>query len=311
MADDFWEQVRARVLKDAQVKWKAQNITASSHPVFYSGVERLAAKAGIKPPIVLYAKEIPIGPLWMRKLPNGGAAPGAHLVVFNESMLKSCNATLHEVMPPTLETVFAHEFSHLKDGFTHALSGRLVAIALPLVSMAGLYLYEKAKARTARKKEDTDKTYGARLHGSLNAVADEEIKKGHSTQHKFMDDYELNPNWKEHVMHSARYAMAAAIGLAAGLTFARYHSLAAEYRADKFAVEITKKPEAMKSMFTKTQEEWKNARPKPQTLGEHIKDAYSYVISKSIHAHPTQAKRLSYIDKVAAEARLRGDSMIG
>ena len=49
--------------------------------------------------------------------------------------------------------------------------------------------------------------------------------------------------------------------------------------------------------------------PKPKTLGEAFKVAYSDLIAQTTHAHPSLDQRLSYIDKVVAEQQQRGHTV--
>lgn len=297
-----WNEALREAIKASLKQGRLSGTLASKrkHPEFIESIEALAQKSGLGyTPHILVVDELPVGPVWSRKLPNAGASP-LQSVLVSKSMLESTGSSLNRPMSKKLETVMAHEFSHLKDGALHNLGVRVMPFALPLISMAGLWLYDRAKAKTKHIAHENKKEYGKRLTESIHKEADEQIeetKQGTNTK-----KWHADPNWSEWAINAGRYALVAAVGLATGLLLTRHFSLSAEFRADKFAVEKTGSPEMFKDMLKQLSKIWGEAKanqPKEDKVGGIIMEKYHWLISRTIHAHPSLQERLAHIDKIS------------
>ena len=315
----FWEQFTRQVAEAFTEKHGGTLVDPYKHSDFLVSFANLAKRAGLwtpsgdcsKPynpktegyiPHVIVMDEFPMGPVWTRKLPQGGANP-MRMVLLNDSMMKLTGSSIYGKMSSELETVMAHEFSHLKDGGFHLLGNRLQVFAMPLVAMAGLYLYDRAKEKTEHKQGQSKAEYLNELTGNIHKEADAEIAKAHNPEKP--NEWHIDPDWHECIMNAGRYFLVAAVGLCAGLGIARHVALSAEYRADKMAVELTGNPEIFKKVLSDLHATRREARPeKPiaDTFGKIIKEKYHDLLGETIHAHPTLKQRISYIDGLEQNA---------
>jgi Zn-dependent protease with chaperone function len=223
-------------------------------------------------------------------------------------MLDNTSSSLGGKASAELEAVFAHEFSHLKDGWIKAFSGRAAVVGVPVIGIAAFYLLKRAYEKHDPKHKQSEKELAQALKEKVEHIAAGEIQQAEQVDHR-IDEMQLDPAWKKYVIASAQYAAVAAIGLAGGLAVARYSSLASEFRADKFAVEITQKPETFKKMLTNLHEArgvklGQKDHAFKQSLGyangflEKAEETLNWILKKTIHAHPTLEQRLSHVDKL-------------
>lgn len=307
---DFWDNFTRQV----HINWAKQEgitlLTAEQHSEFLTSVAKMAEKSGLLDvksnsikgylPHIMIMDEIPIGAAWARKMPNA-AANHMRGIIISKSMLDLTNSSIHRAITPELEAVMAHEFSHLKDGSMHMLMIHRGTFALPLVAMAGLYLYDRAKEKTKREYGQSKDEYLSELSKNIHKSADEEIEKGKNIQNQ--QEWHFDSYWKAGIINAGRYGIVAAVGLVGGLLAARHASLAAEFRADKNAVELTGNPEIFKkvlSELTNVKRKYlPDVRPKADNFGEIIKEKYHWLMARTLHAHPTLDERLSHIDRVA------------
>lgn len=304
--ENLWEEITRQVadtiVKDSKLKG-AVLIGKKKHPELFQHIAELAAKADLSYiPRVIVVDKLPGGPIWAQKLPNAGASP-LRVVLVSEAMMKCTGADLSRRLSPGLEAVMAHEFSHLKDGALHSLHGHFTPFLLPLVAMAGLYLYDRANEKTKPQAGQSKEEYGKALADSVHKVADAEIEKCKCKEREAAKHWHYDPAWQAQIIDAGRYALVAAVTLGAGLLWARQHSLAAEFRADGFAAQHCS-PEAMKKVLNDLEGVFKEARknkPPIDSIGAWVKDKLHWVLNKTVHAHPSLKERVSYIDQVAAE----------
>jgi len=202
-------------------------------------IAELSEKAGLKyvPNVVIQHIGIGSGVVLT---PNAGAFTEAKAIVINPQMMELTGANIHSRLPENLESFLAHEFGHMKDGFLHYWSLHAAGLYIaPAVAMAGLYLYDKAHKKTLDEGNSQNKeAYANRVETHLHNIADEEIKK--IQNEKKTEGWQIDPEWKKGVINAGRYSMAAALGLALGVTGTRYGRTLAEYRADKMVARIAK-----------------------------------------------------------------------
>ena len=297
-----WNDLLALKIKEhvASNKMQGTLISKNTHPRLVSGIESLAEKCGLDfVPHLFVSDTLDIGPIWARKLPNAGITE-SRFIIANKSLVDMAQGNLHGELTSELETILAHEFSHLKDGRVHASATRFATYALPLVAMAGLWIYDKAKAKTQHKADENKQDYGKRLTENIHKTADEEVDKSNTPDkpHKWHAD----PTWSERILNAGRYAVVAAVGLAIGLTISRKMSLSAEFRADRMAVLKTEKPEVFKKILTQITEKTQGAVAERlqngDPISESIYDKLQMILGSTIHAHPTLSERIAAIDKI-------------
>lgn len=252
---------------------------------------------------------LPIGPAYSWHLPNAVAYPDRHAIVISESMMKLTNSSLHGRMSPELETVVAHEFGHLKDGFVHLYGTRLQVFAMPLVAMAGLYLYDKAHAKTEHKHGQSKAEYLNNLTENLHKAADAEIAETKIDKKEY--SWKTDPRWQEWLINAGRYSIAAAIGVAGGLAATHYGVKNLEYGADKMAVQLTGNPEIYKKVLSDMHAIFDEAGrgavkkyKKPDTFGKIIKEKYHNILSEAMNAHPSLKERLDAINNFTKRLEL-------
>lgn len=314
MAADIWAETRKQV-RDA-LAHKTENpvhVTSTSHPEFHRSFSRLAEKyhLGYVPEILVTDRITLPMPVWMQKIPNGAGYP-AGVVIINQGMMDMTGSHLSRAMSPSLETVMAHEFSHLKDGLLHGMVGVYLPVVLPLIAMIGLRMYDKAHARSKKHPNQSKEEYTEQLTQNINDVANEEKEKNISF-HVHSDKWQIHPAWKAHMIEGARYMLVAAVGLATGLLASRHMALGAEFRADRRAVEMTGNPEIFKQVLSDLDKAWaeghKNNPPEMGSVGKIIKRKFQWLLHETVYAHPTDKQRFDHIDKVAeriARERARG-----
>ena len=157
--------------------------------------------------------------------------------------------------------------------------------------------------------------YLNKLTENLHKAADEDIAK---TNAEKKDGWHLDPKWQEGIMNAGRYSMAAAIGLAAGLGTVRFGMLAAEHRADRMAVQITGKPEALKNTLSAMGEDLKKLLGRQKQEIAHLKKhGYTPTLKKRIMdiyqehiliPHPSDAERIKVIDSFAERLSMQQNS---
>jgi Zn-dependent protease with chaperone function len=302
----FWEEIEQelealeRGLRESGLKGKL--LRHSEHSQFMGSVAKLAEEAGLKHcPHVMVMDEMSHEPLWARKLPNAFAIP-ERTVIISKGMMDMTGSSTSMRMSPGLETVMAHEMSHLK----HSIVGFHIApFTLPLIAMAGLDLYDRARARTERKLEQDRQELYRQLVGNINGVADADLEKFRKAEKTPSDKWGPDPVWQQYVTHLARYALVGMAGMAMGLSFAQHASLHAEFRADKFAVQLTGKPEMLKKALVDIDKALMKARKNKPVTNDPVlvrfMDGWKDFIESHIHAHPSTEERISYIDQVMRE----------
>ena len=238
---------------------------------------------------------------------NAAAFLNAKGIVINPKMLELTRASVHSRLTPELETVISHELSHLKDGVAHVITRQyILPVAAPIIGIIGLYLFDKANNKTPFQAEKSKDEHFKGLEQNLHKVADEEIEK--IKNEKLEDGWYISPEWKARIVDSARYAMAAAIGLAGGAAFTRSGMLAAEYRADKMAVNLTGNPDIYKNMMVAMDRQFAELMKCGEANIKHLKKhGFEMTVSKKIKEffaheifgpHPSFKERHSFIDRV-------------
>lgn len=327
-SNSFYESLRKQIVKAFDYSGNdLRIITPESHPAFHAHLAELSDKAGLSyVPTFIATRHNPMpGPAWVKATPFGGAVPPAILV--NDTLLGLCeissdaqqlrafkanpssllriaNESLKKRMNPALETVVAHELSHVRDGYLGGTIGsRLPVLAMPLAALAGYRLYLRAHDKA--KKDDA-----ASLAQHVKDGVEEEVAQAHAGAKEHANTPHPDPKWTEGLIRMGGDVAAVAAGLGTGLITTRHLSLASEYRADRMAVELTGKPNEFKDVLSNmTACTYEIARlhhkqqPKklPKTLMDHVKREIWMTLEETVHAHPSLKERFSHIDKVALE----------
>ena len=250
-------------------------------------------------PHFVVTDEIPFGPQWVRKLPNGSAY-SLHAVVINKSMMEMTDANLGKSITPKLETIVAHEFSHLKHDFGMAdkLAMNLPWL-LPLVAVESLYLYNHARKKTPHSPTQSDGDYARKLTASINAVSSEDIRKTDIPAPA--DTWHKDPRRERKIKETARYISVGALTALAGLFISREASLAREFRADKFAVELTGNKEIYKKMLVDMEDIWEKAFQENKfgaSFTKRFLESLKHIVENFTQAHPSTEQRIKFIDRL-------------
>jgi Zn-dependent protease with chaperone function len=171
------------------------------------------------------------------------------------------------------KAVLAHEIGHV--GTSSGSLARLSVFASPVIAI-GAYELIRRYWQNNVSKEDAAKN-----------INDAERPAG---DHPWMSDK---------VFTVAKYVAIGAIGLAAGGFAARHISRAAEFAADKRAIEFTKDPEALVSGLTKLHAAANHAMEgaSHQTRGvtQWLKHTWQKFANATYKAHPDLAERIQHI----------------
>jgi hypothetical protein len=334
---EFWEQFFP-ILEKTRKNFAQFALSHEQYPEFMGHIDELAKKAGLKyvPHVVIQHIGIGSGVV---VTPNAFTYPHAKGIVINPQMMELTNANIHSRLPDKLESFLAHELGHMKDGFLHYWSLHAAGLCVaPVVAMAGLYLYDKAHKKTLDEGNSQNKeAYANRVETHLHNIADEEIKK--IQNEKKTEGWQIDPEWKKGVINAGRYSMAAALGLALGVTGTRYGGTLAEYRADRMVAKISKvEPfkEVLSTIRTDVEKIWAyNAMIVKENGGEfecfkrnmqyrikqrgffsavtdYIREKYAYFTT---FVHPDDKTRFAALDnfakKIEAERATTAQAAIG
>lgn len=286
---------------------KGTLVTPHQHPEFFASLDGLAKRAGLGYSPIMVLSDAPLVQYsWLEQVPNAAALPGRRLLLVNKQLMQLTGASLHAPVSPKLETLLAHELSHLKHDLPGVIGTRLSIMAFPLVAVMGLHLYDRARHTTPRAPEETESNYKKRLADGIDNAAGEEKKALLSAESLTFDQqqWRVEKNWWEKIVNAGRYAAAAAVGVGAALWLARRTSLAREFHADKFAAEVTGNPEILKSVLVDIHKEAEKliaAHPAPDSIGKSFNEYYHDILVKTVDAHPSLRERLAFIDKVAQQ----------
>lgn len=305
---------------------------ANAHGLVES-IETLSAKAELATPPRLYLT--PSFPSFYGG-PNagGGGLPSGlgGFVVLNEPLLKAFNYTPGHLPPPDpLKAVIAHELSHVKDGFAHTLNTRfLPLLGMPALAVGGLYLYDKTLSRMHQAgKHAYDKdTMSLALDSASSEMLDELGVPGNAAKPQqdangaavSGDEYEFSADEpiKRSFVERARYLVAAAAGLGAGLMIARHYSLAGEFRADRMTVKLMDgKADPMIEGLAiidresrKPFEEYMKKQGPKSEMQKASEKLWKTIESEFIQAHPGLRSRIHAMREYAASLSQQGGHLL-
>lgn len=174
------------------------------------------------------------------------------------------------------KAVIAHEVAGHVGHHKNLLNwGKFSVFASPLIAVAAYELIRR------------NMSGGASREDAAKAISDSVLPGG--------DDSSMN----DHMYNVAKYVAIGALGLAAGGFLARYMSRAAEFAADRRAVEFTKDPEALVSALTKLQKSANKAIESASAESQGVAGWLEGIVSKfrnaTYHAHPDVVERAAYV----------------
>lgn len=202
--------------------------------------------------------------------PIVGINPKTAEMLMSRGALQSLQTDLRE-LTPEFRAVLAHEIAGHVGHDKHLITrGKLSIIAAPAVAVGAYELLRRYN------------------QGSPEERAMEIAQSDKSESH-----------WQENVLAAAKYVAIGAIGLAAGGFIARHMSRAAEFAADRRAVEFTKDPEALIAALRKIEAQTKRALREQGNAHEGVWDWLKGVVNKfenaTVHAHPELDERIAAI----------------
>ena len=291
-------------------------------------IEALSAKAGLPAPPRLYLT--PHYPSFYAG-PNaaGGGLPGGMggFVVLNEPLLKAFHYTPGTLPPPEpLQAVIAHELSHVKDGFTHAMNTRILPLlGMPALAVGALYLYDKTLNRMQRagKQAHNKDELSLALESASSEMLDELGVPGNVTPPAVQEQdgsYTFTPDEtvKRNFVDRARYLVAAAAGLGAGLMTTRHYSIAGEFRADRMAVKLMGgRPEPMieglSTIYRESRRpfvEYMRSQPPKSDLQKASEKLWKAIDMEFINAYPSLRERIHAMREYAASLSRQGGHLL-
>lgn len=292
-------------------------LSEASHPEFVKSIQDMASELKLPyKPMVAVVDRIPIGPLWAQWLPNAASLPEEGLVFCTRSMMNLTNSSIHNAPSFGLKGWFAHELAHLKHDAVGALLSHYSTLLFPAAAMVGLFIYNKALAKTPENAPNYAERFQHNIHQGANneqARLDEEEKK-----HSPDKPWRIEAAAHRPLIEAGKYLAAGVAGLIGAYAFRQHASLSREFRADRIAVELTKAPEAFKQALMDMERAYGDATkriisdPKaleaimPKTMKEYFDLGKLWLDINTTHAHPTFPERLAHIEKIAANMAAKG-----
>lgn len=276
-------------------------VTIDTHPAFMGGVQDVARQVGVEAPVLVH---IPTQNI------NAMAHPINGTLYVTDGFLKLTGDSLHTPPSKGLRMIIAHECSHLKDGVTRAHGVGAWKWAFPVAGIAAVYLAERLYG-----SENPDHTVcKAQLDEALEQVAQAEVTSLRGQYEKagqqnacvqFVRDSQHAFEWQQSVWEAGKYLAGAVLGYGAWAALTRHHSLQAEFRADRMAIQIGRDAEHYIALLDKMTQEGRkitkarNSKPPAGTFLKRLEEFFlteKRLLEDSIqHAHPSVAEREEHV----------------
>lgn len=286
-------------------------LTHNTAPGLWNAANELATRAGVRARIFIVDSVCPKYPNTIAAhLPNAAGGPmllpGDGNVFLTRGFMERGHVSPHSTPEPWVKGVLAHEMGHIKQGFSNLFFARQWPLIAPLAAVTGLWLYEQFAHKEGDEKI---KSLSKPEHEkAFETFADDAIAQQEKTEEKARAG-DIDAQVASHSaanaasMRMGKYLAATALGLGVGLAATRLHMRQLEFDADKFAVQVTRDPQAVIDVFPNIQRMFKEAfaelpkNLKTPTWTDRFRNEFT-------HFHPTNKERIANIRRIAKEMGL-------